>query len=72
VAGKRKPRTRGQRRAARAAIALSLGLVAAAEHDLHRRPEAEVRGSKRVWRLVSLNALGALAYLLAGRRPGTG
>jgi hypothetical protein len=28
-----------------------------------------VRGSKPLWRLVSLNALGALAYFRWGRQP---
>ena len=48
-------------------IAISLGLVAAAERDLQRRPAAQVRGSKPLWRLVCLNALGAVAYLRWGR-----
>jgi hypothetical protein len=50
-------------------LAASLAVVAAAERDLHHRPAAEVRGSKLVWRLVCLNALGALAYFKAGRLP---
>jgi hypothetical protein len=49
-------------------IAVSLGLVAAAERDLQRRPATQVRGSKNLWRLVCLNALGAAAYLRWGRR----
>jgi hypothetical protein len=50
-------------------IAFSLGLVTIAERDLHRRPDAQVRGDKRLWRVVCLNALGAVGYLLWGRRP---
>lgn len=61
-----------RRRRTRGAIAVSIALVAAAERDLYRRPETAVRGSRRLWRLVSLNALGALAYLLVGRRRPTG
>jgi hypothetical protein len=39
--------------------------------DLRHRPEDQVRGSKRIWRLVSaLNTLGSLAYWLFGRQPG--
>ena len=47
----------------------SLGLVAAVERDLQRRPAEQVRGSKLLWRLVCLNALGAASYLRWGRRP---
>ncbi len=49
--------------------AVSVGTVLTAERDLRQRPDEQVRGSKRVWRLVSLNALGAAAYLRFGRRP---
>jgi len=48
-------------------IAMSIGLVAAAERDIQRRPAAEVRGSKLLWRLLCLNALGAASYLRWGR-----
>jgi hypothetical protein len=38
-------------------------------HDLNRRSDAEVRGSKRVWRIASgLNTLGTLAYFTLGRK----
>lgn len=49
-------------------IAISVGIVAIAERDLHSRQPSQIRGSKRIWRLVSLNALGAIAYLACGRR----
>ena len=49
-------------------MGVSLGLVAAAERDLQRRAESQVSGNKLVWRLVSLNAVGALSYLRWGRR----
>ena len=48
-------------------MAVSLGLVTFAERDLQRRPAEQVRGSKLLWRLLSLNALGALGYLRWGR-----
>ncbi len=48
--------------------AVSLVVVATAERDLGRRDEDEVRGSRGLWRVVSLNALGAIAYLRFGRR----
>jgi hypothetical protein len=49
-------------------IVASLALVATAERDIQRRPSSEVRGSKPIWRLVCLNAVGAVSYLLLGRR----
>ena len=52
-------------------LAVSLAIVITAERDLHRRPDDEIRGEKRLWRVASLNALGALAYLRWGRRPRT-
>jgi hypothetical protein len=52
-----------------ALLAVSLGLVAAAERDIQRRPADQVRGSKLLWRLVCINALGAVGYLFWGRRP---
>jgi hypothetical protein len=63
------PRSRGRRLLAGVSLAVSLVVVAAAERDLHRRPDAQIRGDKRLWRLASLNALGALAYFRWGRRP---
>lgn len=50
------------------AIAVSLGIVAFAQRDLHARQPSEIHGSKRIWRLVCLNAIGAIAYLACGRR----
>jgi hypothetical protein len=48
--------------------AVGLAIIAAAQRDISSRDEAELRGSKTIWRFVSLNALGALAYLRFGRR----
>jgi hypothetical protein len=59
-----------QRVAAVIVLVISLALVATAERDLQRRPADEVRGNKWLWRLVSLNALGALTYLRWGRLSG--
>jgi hypothetical protein len=50
-------------------LALSLAVVAIAQNDLLRRPASDIRGRKTIWRLVSLNALGALIYLWWGRVP---
>ena len=49
-------------------IALSLLLVVTAERDLQHRPAQQIRGRKLLWRLASLNALGAVGYLRFGRR----
>lgn len=49
-------------------LAASLGLVASAERDIRSRSPSELRGSKRLWQLVCLNALGALGYFRWGRR----
>ena len=63
-----KDRSPSQRSVAVVVIAASLAIVAAAEGDLQRRPAEQVRGSKVLWRLVSLNALGSLSYFRWGRR----
>jgi hypothetical protein len=65
----KKPRSPEQRSLAVVLVAVSLALVAIAERDLHRRPGTQVRGDKRLWRVVCLNAIGAVGYLVWGRRP---
>jgi hypothetical protein len=60
-------RTLGQQLVALVAMALSVTIVTVAEGDIQRRPAEQVRGSKLLWRLLSLNALGALGYLMWGR-----
>jgi hypothetical protein len=52
--------------------AVSVALVLAAERDIGRRSETELRGSKRMWRLLCLNALGAITYFRWGRRVSHG
>jgi hypothetical protein len=52
-------------------IAVSLAIVAIAERDIQHRAPTEINGSKFLWRLISLNALGALAYLKWGRTDPT-
>lgn len=49
-------------------LLVSLAIVGFAEQDIQRRQEEDIRGPKALWRLVSLNALGALGYLGIGRR----
>jgi len=47
---------------------VSLVLIVAAERDIQRRPAERLRGPKALWRVLSLNGLGALAYFGLGRR----
>ena len=61
-------RSRGQRLLLLSLAAVSVVLVTAAECDIQRRPADRVRGSKLLWRLVGLNALGSLSYFRWGRR----
>lgn len=49
-------------------FAVSLWLVVAAERDIQHRPADQMRGSKLLWRLACLNALGSASYFLWGRR----
>ncbi len=58
-----------RQRAVIVVLLISLGLVAAGERDIQRRPAEQIRGSKLLWRFVCLNALGALSYFRWGRRP---
>lgn len=60
--------SRSQRASVVVIFAVSLGLVAAAERDIQHRPGDQVRGSRALWRLVCLNALGAASYFRWGRR----
>jgi hypothetical protein len=44
-------------------------LVVTAERDISRRPRAEVRGPKWVWRIVAMvNFVGPITYFVAGRK----
>jgi hypothetical protein len=63
-----KERSPAQRSLTFVLITVALGLVAAAERDIQRRPADQVRGSKLLWRLVCLNAIGSVGYLRWGRR----
>jgi hypothetical protein len=49
-------------------FAASVVFVLAAQRDIGRRSSSELRGAKGMWRLVCLNAVGAIAYFRWGRR----
>jgi len=58
-----------QKRVIAVALVLHLILLKVTWRDLGRRPDAAVRGPKRLWRLVAtMNTTGSLAYWLFGRR----
>jgi len=65
-------RSPAEQRGIAALTALSVAVVAAAERDIQRRPAEQVRGKKLLWRLLCLNALGALGYFRWGRRAAEG
>ncbi len=48
--------------------AVEIGLMLAAEIDIHRRPASEINGPKLRWRLIALiNFAGPLSYFRWGR-----
>lgn len=58
-----------QQRAIAVAGVVQFVLQAVALRDLRRRDAAAVRGSKRLWRLLSfVNYVGPIAYLTVGRK----
>jgi hypothetical protein len=65
--------TKAQRTAIIGAATIQLTLMAAAQIDITRRPAGEIRGSKLLWRILTLvNFIGPLAYFAFGRkRPAT-
>ena len=50
-----------------ALAALQAALAVIAQRDLSSRPDAAIRGPRLLWRVVTLNTGGAIAYLLFGR-----
>jgi hypothetical protein len=61
-----------QRRAIVVAAVFESALKLAMVLDLQRRPAAEVRGAKWLWRctaLINSAGIAPLAYFLLGRRP---
>jgi hypothetical protein len=61
--------TEQQKRVLAVALVIHLIVVSLTWRDLSRRPDADVRGPKRLWRLASLlNTSGSVTYWLFGRR----
>lgn len=49
---------------------VQIGLLAAAQADLWRRPPEQIRGRRWAWALVCLiNFVGPIAYFIFGRLP---
>ena len=58
-----------QKKVILAVLVVHLILAKLTWRDLSRRPDAAVRGKKRVWRFASsVNTTGSVAYWLFGRR----
>lgn len=58
-----------QKNAVVAGAVVQLTLLAAAQIDIAKRPAEDIRGSKWLWRVVTLvNFVGPLAYFLIGRK----
>jgi hypothetical protein len=61
--------TAQQKRVLLVVLVIHLMLLKLTWLDLRRRPDAAVRGKKRVWRFASsVNTTGSVAYWLFGRR----
>jgi len=52
--------------------AIQVGLLVAAQFDIYRRPQSEIKGPKNMWRALSfVNYVGPIAYFTVGRNPQT-
>jgi hypothetical protein len=64
----------GQRKLVKPIIAVLVAhtaITALTWRDLQHRPAEQVRGSKKLWRVVSAaNTVGTVAYLALGRKSG--
>jgi hypothetical protein len=58
----------GQKGSILGLIAVQAVLVAAAQRDLSARTRSQLRGPKFVWRVLTMNTIGTLAYFTVGRR----
>lgn len=53
------------------ALVVHAALTFVAYRDLRRRPDEQIRGSRRAWRIAIFLSPGHLAYLLFGRERQT-
>ncbi|HEY6474808.1 MAG TPA: hypothetical protein VIY26_18075 [Acidimicrobiales bacterium] len=61
--------TEKQKRVLGVALVIHVIMLSLTWRDLGRRPDAAVRGKKRMWRVASLlNTSGSVTYWLFGRR----
>ncbi len=52
------------------AVFIQMGLLIAAQWDIHHRPNDEFRGSKWIWTaVVFINFIGPISYFIFGRKP---
>jgi hypothetical protein len=51
-----------------AAVVASVAVVSYAEGNLNAHSSDQIRGPKPLWRLLCMNALGAIAFLRWGRK----
>jgi hypothetical protein len=60
-------RSRKQKATILGLVAVQAVLSAAAQRDLSSRGAGQVRGPKILWRILTMNTIGVLAYFAAGR-----
>ena len=48
-------------------VALQAVLVTAAQRDLSSRDDSQVRGPRLLWRILTTNTIGTIAYFAIGR-----
>ena len=60
--------TKQQRSLVLALVAVQAVLATLAQRDLSSRSQLEVRGPKLFWRIATLNSIGAILYLVIGRK----
>jgi hypothetical protein len=64
-------RSRPKRIALVSLVLAEVGLAVLTWRDLRHRPADEIRGSKRLWRIIStINPGNSVAYWLVGRKYG--
>jgi hypothetical protein len=64
-------RSRPKRIALVSLVLAEVGLAVLTWRDLRHRPADEIRGSKRLWRVIStINPGNSVAYWLVGRKHG--